>query len=76
MENIAPLTRVKFTDANARKFLEKLGYVLKGESFTLNPISGVEGFFYTESRKEDLINLCEELIKEKELELKRLHGIG
>jgi len=68
MENIEPFTGVKFTNTNARKFLEKLGCVLKGDSFTLNPMSGVGGFFYTENRKEDLVNLCEELIKEKKLE--------
>lgn len=59
MNNMKRFTKIKFTDSSARKFLEKLGCVLKGESFTLNPMKGVEGFFYMDNRKEDLINLCE-----------------
>ena len=60
---------MKMTDFHARRLLMFLGTDLKGDSFTLNPMSGVPGEYYTTNRKEDLLNLCRELIQEKELEL-------
>ena len=68
MESFGPLVQVKPTDENARKYLTSLGEKLKGDSFTLNPMSGIEGNFYTTNRKEDLISLCKELIREKTFE--------
>jgi hypothetical protein len=65
MDNLGPYRKVRFTDENARKFLISIGKTLKGDDFTLNPMKGVKGEFYKDNRKEDLLSLCEELIREK-----------
>lgn len=41
----------------------KLGKNRSG--FTLNPMRGIVGEFYKENRKEDLIQICLEIIKER-----------
>ena len=69
MENPLPYKKMAMTDENTRKFLVALGKTLKGDSFTLNPMSGFEGSFYTTNRKE-------ELIKEKEFESSGFYETG
>ena len=53
---------VPLTDEDARAHLEFLGRYLKGKDFSLNPMSGIEGDFYRDNRKDDILLLCRELL--------------
>jgi hypothetical protein len=53
------------TDAKARGIVIRLGKAKKGESFTMNPMSGTKGNFYRTNREEDILSVCRELIQEK-----------
>ena len=58
----------ELSDDAARAHLDFLGKFLKGSDFSLNPMSGIEGDFYRDNRKEDILYLCRELLKEREVE--------
>lgn len=49
------------TDERAKRDIISIGRC-KHSGFTLNPISGVDGEFYTMDRKRDLVATCKEII--------------
>lgn len=55
----------EMTNKKAAAVIAEIG--LKGISnFTLNPISGIKGDFYTTNRADDLYGVCVEIIKERQ----------
>jgi hypothetical protein len=51
----------------AKRIIEQIGKERSsaGKEFTLNPISGIPGSFYTDSRLRDLKQVCQEIINER-----------
>lgn len=47
------------TDARCKEIITVLGY-------SLNPMSGIEGSFYTNNRAEDIRKLCIEILTERD----------
>ena len=52
------------TDARARELMIELG-TRQSASFTINPMKGVQGEYYRDTRADDIEELCRELISER-----------
>lgn len=53
------------TDTIAKRVILRIGNE-KHDDFTLNPLRGIEGQYFREQRREDLKNMCEIILAERE----------